>query len=42
MEEEEEMWGVRAAMFQDVVENPVCETAVFDCFKYKESKSFCS
>ena len=36
------MWVVRAVMVKDVVENPVCETAVFDCLKNKESKSFCS
>jgi hypothetical protein len=29
-------------MVKDVVENPVCETAVFDCLKNKESKSLCS
>jgi len=38
---EEEMWAVRAVMFEDV-ENRVCDTAVFDCLKNKESKSLCS
>jgi hypothetical protein len=39
---QEEMWGVRAFMVKDVVENTVCEAAVFDCLKNKESKSLCS